>query len=300
MKIKKVSKKKVILSFIIGSLLMFSIIASILSVFTKVIILNPEIYINMLEKKETHRQIYEFLEGNLEYALTLNNIPSSVKEGVITQDELEYEVNSIIRSTINYFITGINEINSIDIDKYLNRLSENLDTYIRDNSIHIDSNIQSELNILKSDIRQIIKSELEIINSDIIINSSICAILSKITSLFVRTLYLAPIILAVVFILMLAFTWRNDIRRFFQWLGNSIIASGLFIFLIFFSGYISGFYNNVIIDIIYLREFVASLIKSWTIILTLSGAITSTVGFLMLIPIIKNYIKRSKMIRKYS
>lgn len=300
MKIKKVSKKKVILSFIIGSLLMFSIIASILSVFTKVIVLNPETYINMLEKKETHRQIYEFLEGNLEYALTLNNIPSSVKEGVITQDELEYEVNSIIRSTVNYFITGINEINSIDTDKYLNRLSENLDTYIRDNSIHIDSNIQSELNILKSDISQIIKSELEIINSDIIINSSICAILSKITSLFVRTLYLAPIILAVVFILMLAFIWRNDIRRFFQWLGNSIIASGLFIFIIFFSGYISGFYNNVIIDIIYLREFVASLIKSWTIILTLSGAITSTVGFLMLIPIIKNYIKRSKMIRKYS
>lgn len=300
MKIKKVSKKKVILSFIIGSLLMFSIIASILSVFTKVIVLNPETYINMLEKKETHRQIYEFLEGNLEYALTLNNIQSSVKEGVITQYELEYEVNSIIRSTVNYFITGINEINSIDTDKYLNRLSENLDTYIRDNSIHIDSNIQSELNILKSDISQIIKSELEIINSDIIINSSICAILSKITSLFVRTLYLAPIILAVVFILMLAFTWRNDIRRFFQWLGNSIIASGLFIFIIFFSGYISGFYNNVIIDIIYLREFVASLIKSWTIILTLSGAITSTVGFLMLIPIIKNYIKRSKMIRKYS
>lgn len=300
MKIKKVSKKKVILSFIIGILLMFSIILSILSVFTKVIVLNPETYINMLEKKETHRQIYEFLEGNLEYALTLNNIPSSVKEGVITQDELEYEVNSIIRSTVNYFITGINEINSIDTDKYLNRLSENLDTYIRDNSIHIDSNIQSELNILKSDISQIIKSELEIINSDIIINSSICAILSKITSLFVRTLYLAPIILAVVFILMLAFIWRNDIRRLCQWLGNSIIASGLFIFIIFFSGYISGFYNNVIIDIIYLREFVASLIKSWTIILTLSGAITITVGFLMLIPIIKNYIKRSKMIRKYS
>lgn len=300
MKIKKISKKKVILSFIIGSLLMFSIIASILSVFTKVIVLNSETYINMLEKKETHRQIYEFLEVNLEYALTVNNIPSSIKDGVISLEELEYEVNSIVRNIVNYFVTGINEINPVDTNKYLDRLNENLDNYISDNSIHIDSNIQNELDILKSDISQIIKSELEIINSDIIINSSIGVILSRITSLFVRTLYLVPIILAVVFTLILAFIWRNDIRRLFQWIGNSIIAAGLFIFIIFFSGYISGFYNNVIIDIIYLREFVASLIKSWTIILSLSGVIISIVGFLMLIPIIKNYIKRSKMIKKYS
>lgn len=299
MKIKKISKKKVILSFIIGSLLMFSIILSILSVFTKVILLNYETYINMLEKKETYRQIYEFLEGNLDYALTINNIPSSVKDGVISLEEVEYEVNSIIRNTVNYFVTGINEINPIDTNKYLERLNENLDNYIRDNSIHIDSNIQNELDILKSDISQIIQSELEIINSDIIINSSICTILSKITTLFIRTLYLVPIILSVVFTLILSFIWRNDIIRLFQWLGNSIIAAGLFIFIIFFSGYISGFYNNVIIDIIYLKEFVASLIKSWTIILTLSGAIISIVGFLMLIPIIKNYIKRSKMIKKY-
>ena len=299
MKVKKISKKKVILSFIIGSLLMFSIILSILSVFTKVILLNYETYINMLEEKETYRQIYEFLEGNLEYALTINNIPSSVKDDVISLEEVEYEVNSIIRNTVNYFVTGINEINPIDTNKYLERLNENLDNYIRDNSIHIDSNIQNELDILKSDISQIIQSELEIINSDIIINSSICTILSRITTLFIRTLYLVPIILSVVFTLILSFIWRNDITRLFQWLGNSIIAAGLFIFIIFFSGYISGFYNNVIIDIIYLKEFVASLIKSWTIILTLSGAIISIVGFLMLIPIIKNYIKRSKMIKKY-
>ena len=299
MKVKKISKKKVILSFIIGSLLMFSIILSILSVFTKVILLNYETYINMLEEKETYRQIYEFLEGNLEYALTINNIQSSVKDDVISLEEVEYEVNSIIRNTVNYFVTGINEINPIDTNKYLERLNENLDNYIRDNSIHIDSNIQNELDILKSDISQIIQSELEIINSDIIINSSICTILSRITTLFIRTLYLVPIILSVVFTLILSFIWRNDITRLFQWLGNSIIAAGLFIFIIFFSGYISGFYNNVIIDIIYLKEFVASLIKSWTIILTLSGAIISIVGFLMLIPIIKNYIKRSKMIKKY-
>ena len=300
MKIKKISKRKVILSFIVGSLLMFSIIASILSVFTKVIVLNPKTYINMLEEKETHRQIYEFLEGNLEYALTINNIPSSVKDGVISQDELVHEVNSVIRNNVNYFITRINEIKPVDTEKYLNRLNENLDTYIRDNSIHIDSNIQSELDTLKSDISQIIKSELEIINSDVIINSSISTVLSKITSLFARTLYLIPIILVVAFTLILVFIWRNDIRILFQWIGNSIIAAGLFIFIIFFSGYISGFYNNVIIDIVYLREFIASLIKRWTIILSLSGLISIIVGFLMLIPIIKNYIKRSKMIRKYS
>lgn len=298
MKIKKNKKSKVIASFIVGIFLMFSIIISVLSLFIKFTVLNSEKYINILEKKEIYTQMYEFLDGNLGYTLMVKSIESNVKDGVISQEELETEVNSFIRSLMNYFVTGINEVKEVNVDKYLNRFDENLNKYIRENSVFVNSSVQSDIDILKNEISQIIKSELEIINSDIIINSSVGMVLARITNLFVRGFYLIPIMVVGILILILNFIWRGDIIRFSQWVGSSLMAAGLFIFILFFSGYISGFYNNVSIYTIYLRDFVANLIKSWMIILWLSGMVISVLGTLMLIPLIKSYIKRSKMIKK--
>lgn len=298
MKIKKNKKSKVIASFIVGIFLMFSIIISVLSLFIKFTVLNSEKYINILEKKEIYTQMYEFLDGNLGYTLMVKSIESNVKDGVISQEELETEVNSFIRSLMNYFVTGINEVKEVNVDKYLNRFDENLNKYIRENSVFVNSSVQSDIDILKNEISQIIKSELEIINSDIIINSSVGMVLARITNLFVRGFYLIPIMVVGILILILNFIWRGDIIRFSQWVGSSLMAAGLFIFILFFSGYISGFYNNVSIYTIYLRDFVANLIKSWMIILWLSGMVISVLGTLMLTPLIKSYIKRSKMRKK--
>lgn len=298
MKVKKSKKSKMIASFIVGIFLMFSIIISVLSLFTKFIVLNSDKYIDILEKKEIYAQMYEFLDGNLGYALIVNNIESDVKDGVISEEELETEVNSFIKSLMSYFVTGINEVKKVDVDKYSSRFSENLNDYIRKNSIFINSNTQNSIDILKGEISQIIKNELEIINSDIIINSSFSMILARITSAFVRGFYLIPIIIVGILILTLNFIWRGDNLRFLQWIGSSLIAAGLFIFILFFSGYISEFYNNVSIYTIYLRNFVSNLIKYWMLTLWVSGMIITTLGTLMLIPLIKNYIKRSKMIKK--
>lgn len=298
MKIKKNKKSKVIASFIVGIFLMFSIIISVISLFIKFTVLNSEKYINILEKKEIYTQMYEFLDGNLGYTLMVKSIESNVKDGVISQEELETEVNSFIRSLMNYFVTGINEVKEVNVDKYLNRFDENLNKYIRENSVFVNSSVQSDIDILKNEISQIIKSELEIINSDIIINSSVGMVLARITNLFVRGFYLIPIMVVGILILILNFIWRGDIIRFSQWVGSSLMAAGLFIFILFFSGYISGFYNNVSIYTIYLRDFVANLIKSWMIILWLSGMVISVLGTLMLTPLIKSYIKRSKMRKK--
>ena len=298
MKIKKVKKSKVIASFIIGTLLMFSIVLSAISLFTKFVVLNPEKYINILEEKQIYTKMYEFLDGNLGYALIVNNIDADVKDDIISEEELKIEVNSFVRNLMNFLTTGINNIGEFNVDKYSSRLDENLNNYIRENSIFINNNIENEINILKDEINQVIKSELEIINTDIIVNSSTGIILSKIIKLFVNGFYLIPVIMVGVLIVILNFIWKKDMMRFMQWTGNGTIAAGLFLFLVFFSGYISGFYNNVSIYTIYLRDFVSSLIKNWILILWLSGIVIIVLGTLMLIPLIKNYIKRSKMTKK--
>lgn len=299
MKVKKYKKSKVISSFIIGILLMFSIVLSAISLFTKFVVLDSEKYINILEKKEIHKQIYDFLDGNLGYVLVINSIDSHIKDGVISEEELRIEVNSFIRSVVNFFLTGINDIKEVDIDKYSSRFDENLKNYLRENSIFINDNLQNEINTLKNEVNQIIKNELEIVNADIIVNSKSGIILARIIKIFVNGFYLIPIIIVGILIVILNFIWRGDTTRFFQWLGNGIMSAGLFIFLLFFSGYISGFYNNVNINIVYLKEFISSLIKNWLFILWLNGVLLTIVGSLMLLPLIKNYIKRSKMIKKH-
>ena len=298
MKIKKVKKSKVIASFIIGILLMFSIVLSAISLFTKFVVLNPEKYINILEEKQIYTKMYEFLDGNLGYALIVKNIDADVKDDIISEEELKIEVNSFVRNLMNFLTTGINNIGEFNVDKYSSRLDENLNNYIRENSIFINNNIENEINILKDEINQVIKSELEIINTDIIVNSSTGIILSKIIKLFVNGFYLIPVIMVGVLIVILNFIWKKDMIRFMQWTGNGTIAAGLFLFLVFFSGYISGFYNNVSIYTIYLRDFVSSLIKNWMLILWLYGMVIIVLGTLMLIPLIKSYIKRSKMTKK--
>ena len=292
MKVRRATKGKVIASFIIGILLMFSIIITILSGFIKFIVLNQNTYINTLEKKETYDKIYTYLDGNLEYILTINDIGIEVKDGVISEEELEEEINNFIKSLINYFAIGESVIDKVDYEKYSKRFSENLDKYIRNN------NTQEQINLLKSEATQIIKSEIEIINTDIIFNSSIMGKIAKITSIFSRGAYLFPLILVTLFIVIIKVIWKSDNIRFYQWIGNSIISAGIFNFLLFFSGYVSDFYNEIAIYIVYLKDFFAELIKTWLLELSLIGILTWIIGSIMIIPIIKNYIKRSKMVRK--
>lgn len=298
MKVRKASKGKVISSFIIGTLLMFSITVTILSGFIKFIVLNPNTYIRTLEKKETYNQIYTYLDGNLEYILTINDIGIEVKDDIINKGELEEEINNFIKSLIKYFIVGESVVENVDYEKYSKRFSENLDKYIRDKSIFINNNTQEQIELLKNEATQIIKSELEIINTDIIFNSSIIAKISKIASVFYRGIYLFPLILVALFIVIIKLIWKSDNIRFYQWIGNSIISAGIFNFVLFFSGYISYFYNDVAIYVVYLKDFFAELIKTWLLELSLVGILSCLIGSIMIIPIIKNYIKRSKMVRK--
>ena len=70
------------------------------------------------------------------------------------------------------------------------------------------------------------------------------------------------------------------------------------IFLIFFSGYISKFYEYISISTIYLRNFVSSIIKSYLGILSLWGVLSIIIGVILIIPKVRQAIKIGKMVRK--
>lgn len=299
MRVKKASKGQKFLSFIISILLMLSIIVSILSLSVNFIILNPNTYYKVLDKRNIYNEIYNVVDDNISYVLTLNNLPQDIKNNVISEAEVKSEVKGFVSDIMKYLRTGVKDISEVNVDTYIERFDNNLNEFFKNNSIVVNNEIKEEINSLENDVTQIIQSELQIVNVDIINNNDVFNKVTKITSLFTSKLYFAPIIFVLVFILLLLFAvWQSDYVRLLQWIGNSFISSGLMIFLIFFSGYISKFYEYISISTIYLRTFVSSIIKSYLGIVSLWGVLAIIIGVTLIIPKVRQSIKTGKMKRK--
>ena len=298
MRVKKASKGQKFLSFIISILLMLSIIVSILSLSVNFIILNPNTYYKVLDKRNIYNEIYNVVDDNISYVLTLSNLSQDIKNDIISAEEVKSEVKGFVSDIMKYLRTGVNDISKVNIDTYIERFDNNLNEFFKNNSIVVNNEIKEEINSLENDVTQIIQSELQIVNVDIINNNDVFNKVTKITSLFTSKLYFAPIIFVLFFILLLFAVWRSDYVRLLQWIGNSFISSGLMIFLIFFSGYISKFYEYISISTIYLRTFVSSIIKSYLGILSLWGVLAIIIGVILIIPKVRQAIKIGKMRRK--
>lgn len=298
MKNKKHNKIKMALSIVIAMIMMFSITLTIIVSFINLTVLNPNTYLNILESKEIHNRIYDTIQGNMAYALTVNNISNEVKENVITLEEVKTEVNNIVRETVLYFRTGENNIKPVNTDVYAERFNNNLREFIKNNSIHINSELEEHIKILEEDVRLVIDNELRIINIDVIVKSSEVNKVITLINLYINKVFLLLITISIVLALSLVLIWKKNFVESTRWIGNSFISSGALVAIVFFSGYVSKFYENVVINIEYIRNFVGFVIEHFLVVLTNLGIISITIGLLLLIPQIKYSIKRSKMVRK--
>lgn len=297
MKMKKASKGQTVISFIIGILLMLTIIVSILSLLIKFVVLNSNTYYKVLETKDIYNEIHNVIDDNISYALTVNNLSQDINKDIISVDEVKSEVQKYLGAVIEYLKTGTNNISDVNTDVYMERFNKNLNNFFNKNSIVLTNQIKSEIDLLKKDVKQIIESELQIINVKVIKNNSIFTKIAKITSLFVSKLYLVSIIASIILILLLFIVWRTDYVRLLQWIGNSFMSAGLLIFLIFFSGYMSKFYEHISINTLYLKNFVSSIIGEVLGTLSLWGVYIIIIGVVLIMPKIMQAIKLSKMER---
>lgn len=293
MEVRKESRIKNIISFILSIILMFSIVLVIFSSFIKFICLNPRVYLNILHNKGTENQIYETIQNNLKYALVINNIPDNILDNVITEEEVQIQVDDKIESIIKYLKTDKKEILEINTELYLNRFNDNLYKYFNENSVEINDSLKMDIDNLKDSVNQIIVNEIEIINSNTIINSSKFNDVAKVTSEFNNNLYFLMILPMLFIIFILLCIWHGNMLKALMWIGNGILAAGIILSLLFISGYISGFYENIIIYIPYLKEFVSEVIKQYLKWLCISGVITLGIGIFIctITNIKKNNIK---------
>ncbi|MDY4077618.1 MAG: hypothetical protein SOY42_02330 [Clostridium sp.] len=289
---------KKIFSFIISLLLMFSILVSIFLGFFKVNVTNIGLYSEALSKSMAAKSIYDDIYSEISYLLGTYNIPRDTLNDIITVDEIKKEINDKL-IYISEFIDGkkIIEEKAQDNSIYLKRLDDKLDAFIKENSIPMTEELSFDLSEIRKSIDKFLTSELNPMNINKFLSSNLAGKVQKVISLInsdkLKYLFLG---LDLLFIIIIAFIWHKHIIRGITWIGYSFSASGLIVFLLSFSGYISKFYNNLILGVPYLKNTIIYLIKVWLKNLSLIGLLFIGIGIIIMILNISHYKNKRKKV----
>jgi hypothetical protein len=140
------NKTKRNISLIIEILLMFSIMLAVLSIFFRVIVLNKNTYITIINKNNTYEQVKELIYDKIDVLLSAKNINYDIKESIITDEDIKNEADNVISGLIEYLKTGENNIEPIDIDVYKKRLKDIIGNIIKpsEDEVSFNSSLQTE------------------------------------------------------------------------------------------------------------------------------------------------------------
>lgn len=282
------------LSLVLSMILMFTLILCTFTIFAKITLFKEYTYFSTMEKEEYYEQIHEGITSDIEYALVVNNISPDYAKDIITLTEVKDYCRTVLNQVMLYFGEGKNYLAPLDLTVYEERLDEVVHSFVKDNGLLLDEESKTVLEGVKANMLQVIRNNLELVNLEFLGTSSAVAKIAKLTTLFNTKLFGILMVLPLIPIALIALIWGKKYKDALRWISYGFITCGFLIFMVFLTGYLSGFYNNIIIGIPYLKTMVISITKKLLMNLTILGFITTALGAGMLVPKIKQYIKRSR------
>ena len=269
---------KNIISSIIAIVIMFSLIITMGIIFFQNTLINENTYKSVFEKVGTYDKVFESIEDNISYALVVNNIPKDTLKGIVSKEEVVNAMDSITDSFIG-FLKGESFTNSYDISEYKKRIDNGINKYLRDKNVYLNESQNNDIENMKTTILNIIDSELQIINFSELSKSNAMIIVSKIISVLNSNMVLISAIVINILLLSLFFViWRRRKARAYAWIGYTLVSAGMVVFLLSFSGYLSKFYEYVIIAIPYVAETVGFIIKKYLLNMSIIGGVITCMG----------------------
>lgn len=289
-------KLKNLASFIISLLLTFVFLANIFLVFFKNTVLDIGLYNKALENNKGVESIYESINTNISYLMLSNNIPQDTMKDIITTKEIQNEVNSTMITMVSFVLGMDSKESSLNTEPYLKKFDEKMDKFISENSIIMTEDLKNDIKSIRASVNTILTSELQIINLNKFISSSIGNKIKKVLSILNSTTFsIALFATDITLIALIALIWgKKRFHRTFAWIGYSAVASGLIVFLISFSGYISKFYDSLIIGIPYLKNFIIAIIKGYLKNLCINSLFFIILGIIFITIYFVHYTKKLK------
>ncbi len=291
-------KLKNLASFIISLLLTFVFLANIFLVFFKNTVLDIGLYIEALENNKGVESIYESINDNISYLMLTNNIPQDTMKDIITTKEIQDQVDSTMITMVSFVLGMDSNESSLNTEPYLEKFDEKMNNFIAENSITMTDNLKNNINTIRASVDTILTSELEIVDLNKFVNSSVGNKIKKAFSILNSTAFsISVLAIDIILIAFIALIWgKKKFHRTFAWIGYSSVASGLILFLISFSGYISKFYDSLIIGIPYLKNFIISIIKVYLKNLCINSLFFIILGIIFIIVYFVCYTKKLKKV----
>ena len=291
-------KLKNLASFIISLLLTFVFLANIFLVFFKNTVLDIGLYIEALENNKGVESIYESINDNISYLMLTNNIPQDTMKDIITTKEIQDQVDSTMITMVSFVLGMDSNESSLNTEPYLEKFDEKMNNFIAENSITMTDNLKNNINTIRASVDTILTSELEIVDLNKFVNSSVGNKIKKAFSILNSTAFsISVLAIDIILIAFIALIWgKKRFHRTFAWIGYSAVASGLIVFLISLSGYISKFYDSLIIGIPYLKNFIIAIIKVYLKNLCINSLFFIILGIIFIIVYFVCYTKKLKKV----
>ena len=269
--------------------------------------LEPQTYHHALNEAHAFTAIQESIQGSLEDVMLLNNIDMRVVKDFISIDEVKQFVSEDADIMLSWLNGSGQKIEALDLSPYEVRFDERIASFFRDNQYYLDDESKQDVEVMKENVIQITKGYLRLFDFEKLMSSQS---LTKVPQLIGRIDFkliiggLVVVALALVGLIVACAPRtmrrrsstsdkpkksprrksRKKIEDGLLWSGYGILAGGLIIFIIFFSGVQSGFYYYTAIQVAYLKECIAILIDDWFTSLYLYGLLAAGVGVLLIVP----------------
>ena len=268
--------------------LMFSVILICL-VMSLSVFFKSDIYIEALTETNAYEEIQQSIQNNLDDMMLLNNIETSTLNDLITTDEVKAIVNQDVNSIINWLNNKNSTIETLNLSIYEARFDERMNTFFRDYQYFLDESAKKDVEVMKQNALQFIEGYVRLLDFEKLTQTPLLQMIPKLIS-YLNLVIVGLVLLTFIFIgINVALSPRSQssrkkIEEGFLWSGYGILAGGLMVFVVFFSGVQSKFYEHTAIHLTYLKQLLAFLIKHGLTTLYVSGLIAASLGMILMLP----------------
>lgn len=290
-----------VICFFISFILMLFLLVTMALSFFRANIMNENLYYSVLDKNDAVNTVSDTVESKIKYILLSNNIPESIANDIISKQDIQNDIHSWISNSINYFKGTEKKFNSIDVDPYKTKIKNNIISYLNENNIFMTKEIYEVVNEIGDSLESIINTEIQPIDFEGLSKTTygmkfkqVCVLLNSNTTLI--SVVGLDIVLAVILIIV----WRKSVSRALAWIGYSFVSSGLIVFLIGLSGYISKFYKNVSIVSENLKKNISLIIQKYLVNLSTIGGVFVLIGFLLIMTYWVHVYRKGKRIARHN
>lgn len=275
---------KNILSFIVSLILMFCLIISSALIFFRGTLLNDSFYREIINENNTLDKIDENINKKINYLLLENNISQNVSDEIITKADIQDVIDKSVSNLMDFSLGKTKEIPAVDVSTFVARLNVNINKFIKDNNIGLTKSTAEVFDEIKKSSNEVISSELEPIDYNVLSKSATGQKLQKVVSLINNSkVFFGFIVVDIILAVILLVLWRRRVYRGLAWIGYSFIANGLLVSIVAYSGIVSKFYENAAVPSIYLKENISSIIEGYFNSLSKIGIVFVLIGILFMI-----------------